>query len=62
MRKKVQFKQKYIAELCQMDLENEMLKTEDIVEENGKYTLFYYVNGYVQEGRANTVIRRYTIG
>ena len=62
MKRTVEFKNEHIAMLCQQDLENEMLKTEDVEEKNGKYAVTYYTHDYEQEGRANRAIRKYTIG
>lgn len=62
MKRTVEFKEEYIASLCQQSLEDEMLITEDVKEKNGKYVVTYYTHDYEQEGRANRAIRRYTIG
>lgn len=62
MKRMYDFKNKDIAEICRMDLENEMLKTEEVEEHNGKYRVTYYTENYLQEGTANKTIRKYTIG
>lgn len=62
MKRTVEFKNECVAILCQQELENEMLMTEEVEENNGKYVVAYYTHNYVQEGRANSVIRKFTIG
>lgn len=60
----VEFKDENIAWFCQNELENEAnIKVEsNITKHNGKYRVVYYTENYLEEGKANRIIRKYTIG
>lgn len=64
MKRTVEFKNKDIAWLCQNELENEAgVKVErDIIEHNGIYRVVCYPENCLEEGKANRIIRKYTIG